>query len=69
MTVYKHDNGHWYCRFQIRGKRYHQAIPEANDKKTAEKAEIKLKSEILSGRYDLIENKKEFTFHQLCDSQ
>lgn len=67
MTVKKHKNGRWYCRFQIRGKRYHEAIPEATDKKSAEKAEIKLKSELLSGRYDLIENKKEFTFFELCD--
>lgn len=67
MTVYKHNNGRWYYRFQIRGKRYHEAIPEATDKKSAEKAEIKIKSELLSGRYDLIEGKKELTFFQLCD--
>ena len=27
----------------------------------------KIKSELLSGRYDLIEGKKELTFFQLCD--
>lgn len=67
MSVYKHKNGRWYCRFQIRGKRYHQAVPEATDKKSAENAEIKIKAELLSGRYDLVENKKERTFFQVCD--
>lgn len=67
MTVYQHKNGRWYCRFQIRGKRYHESLPEATDKKSAENAEIKLKSELLSGRFDLIENKKERTFFQICD--
>lgn len=67
MTIYKHKNGRWYTRFQIRGKRYHVAIPEATDKKTAEKAEIKIKSELLSGRFDLIENKKVHTFFEICD--
>ena len=67
MTVYQHKNSRWYCRFQIRGKRYHEALPEATDKKSAENAEIKLKSELLSGRFDLIENKKERTFFQMSD--
>jgi len=67
MAVYKHKNGRWYYKLQIRGIRYHKAIPEAIDKKSAENAETKIKSELLSGRFDLIENKKEMTFFQLCD--
>ena len=67
MAVYKHKNGRWYTRFQIRGKRYHEAIPEATDKRTAENAETKIKAELLSGRFDLIENKKQRTFFELCE--
>lgn len=56
MTVYKHTNGKWYCAFQIRGKRYHKAIPEATNKKEAQKYETVLKSELLRGRLDLAES-------------
>ena len=66
MSVYKKNN-RWYYKFQIRGKQYHRAIPEATDKKSAEQVEIKVKSELLSGRYDLLQNKKYHTFYELCE--
>ena len=67
MAVYKHKNGRWYCKFQVRGKRYHLAIPEANNKKMAELFENNIRTEVLCDRFDFFQNKKEFTFHQLCD--
>jgi len=57
MTV-KEENGRWYCQFMIDGKRYHKSIPEATKKREAEKAEAIIKSELLRGKYGLIEGKK-----------
>lgn len=64
MSVYKKNN-RWYFNFQIRGKRYHRAVPEATTKKMAEQAEAKVKAELLGGRYDLVEFKKQETFFAL----
>ncbi|MFH0702771.1 MAG: site-specific integrase [bacterium] len=66
MAVYQHKNGRWYLKLQIRGKRYHQAIPEATSKKEAEKAESVFKSELLHGRYNLAERRKEKLFFDLA---
>ena len=64
MSVYKKNN-RWYFNFQIRGKRYHRAVPEATTKKMAEQAEAKIKAELLGGRYDLVDYKKQETFFVL----
>ena len=61
----KQKNGRWYFQFQIRGKEYHRAIPEATSRRDAEKAEIRFKSDLLQGKYDLIENKGKQTFEEL----
>lgn len=57
MSVYQNTNGRWYYKFVIRGKQFHKAIPEATNKRDAEKAEIRIKSELLQGKYDFVENK------------
>ncbi|OGH98330.1 MAG: hypothetical protein A2039_05160 [Candidatus Melainabacteria bacterium GWA2_34_9] len=58
MAIYE-KNSRWYLKLQIRGKRYHQAIPEATNRRDAEKAETILKAELLQGKYNLIDNKGE----------
>lgn len=55
MRVYE-KNGHWYMEGMIRHKRYHQAIPEATNKKEAEKFVTIFKSDLLRGKLDLAEN-------------
>lgn len=66
MTVYQKGK-RWYFAFQIRGKRYHQAIPEATNKKMAEQAEAKVKAELLGDRYDLVDYKRQRSFFMLSD--
>ena len=56
MTVYKNSKNKWYCYFQIRGKRYHIAIPEANTRQEAHKFETVFRSDLLRGRLELSEN-------------
>lgn len=51
-------NGRWVFEFMINRKRYHRSVPEAKNKKDAEKAEAVFKGELLQGRYNLAENKK-----------
>ena len=57
MSVYQSKSGRWYYKFVIRGKQFHKAIPEATSKRDAEKAEIRIKSELLQGKFDFVENK------------
>ena len=64
MSVYNKNN-RWYYNFQIRGERYHRAVPEATTRKMAEQAETKVKAELLGDRYDLVEYKKQETFFTL----
>jgi hypothetical protein len=52
MAVYLRDEV-WYIRLSIKNKRYHRAIPEASNKKEAEKAEAIFKAELLQGKYNL----------------
>lgn len=66
MVVYQDkENERWYFRVQIRGKRYHRAVPEATTRRDAEKAETIFKAELLQGRYGLADNKGEMLFDEL----
>ncbi|HBH17914.1 MAG TPA: hypothetical protein DDX14_03055 [Cyanobacteria bacterium UBA9579] len=66
MTVFE-KNGRWNFRFQIKGKEYFRAVPEATTKRDAEKAEARLKSDLLQGKYDLAENMGEILFDNLAN--
>lgn len=55
MRVYE-KNRRWYLEGMVRGKRYHQAIPEATDKASAEKYLTIFKADLLRGRLELVEN-------------
>jgi len=66
MAVYLRDNV-WYIRLSIKNKRYHRAIPEASNKKDAEKAEAIFKAELLQGKYNLAENIGNMAFTKLVD--
>jgi len=66
MPVYQ-QNGRWYFKIQIRGKRYNRAVPEATSKTKAEQAEAVFKGELLQGRYNLAENKGELLFEKLAE--
>jgi len=66
MAVYQ-SKGRWYFRFQIKGKQYNRAVPEATSKRDAEKAEIRFKSDLLQGKYNLVEGKGEMSFSKLID--
>lgn len=67
MVVYQHENGRWYYRFQIRGKGYHKAIPEATSRRDAEKAEAIMRAELLQGKFNLADNRGEMLFTKLVD--
>lgn len=67
MTVYKRDRdgriipkglrsrtpGSWYFDFQIRGRRYREAIPEAQNQEQALRAESAAKEDVYAGRYNM----------------
>lgn len=55
MNVYE-NNGHWYMRGSVRNKRYNRAIPEATNKKEAEKYLTIFLAELLQGKLNLAEN-------------
>ena len=66
MPVYQ-QNGRWYFKIQIRGKRFNRAIPEASTKREAEKGEAIFKAELLQGRFNLANNKGEMLFEKLVN--
>ena len=45
------ENGRWYVRFQVNGKRIRKTIKEARTKKQAERAEQVLKNELFERRW------------------
>ncbi|KKR11719.1 MAG: site-specific tyrosine recombinase [Candidatus Wolfebacteria bacterium GW2011_GWC2_39_22] len=57
----------WYIDVTIKGHRYRQSVPEATCRKDAEKAEVRFKSDLLQGKYDLLEDKEYITFQLLAD--
>ncbi len=67
MSVYQYKNGRWYYKFQIRGRQYHKAIPEATDLKSAKKAEAIIRAELLQGKFKLAEGQGEMLFTKLVD--
>jgi len=67
MTVFE-KNGRWNFRFQIKGKEYWRAVPEATTKREAEKAEAVFKGDLLHGKYDLAENLGEMPFSKLISA-
>lgn len=64
MPIYKRKKV-WYFKFTIKGKTYHRSIPEATSQREAEKAEAVVKSDLLHGKYDLLNNKGEMSFSEL----
>jgi integrase len=54
LTVKKRGK-HWYFDFQIKGKRYREAIPTATTKWQAEQAETKARSKIFDSLYGVLE--------------
>ena len=59
MGVYKHDNGRWYCRGQIKGKRYHAPLPGATSESKAKSIEDGIRFKIRNRQLGLIEQKAE----------
>lgn len=66
MRVYERNN-HWYFEGMIRKKRYCRAIPEATNKKEAEKYVTVFKADLLRGRLDLAENIGQKPFTEIAD--
>ena len=60
-------NGHWYFEVMIRKKRYCKAIPEATNRKDAEKYVTVFKADLLRGRLDLAENIGQKPFIEIAD--
>ena len=55
MRVYE-KNRRWYFEMMVRGKRYHQAIPEATNKKEAITYMQAFRTDLLRGRLDMVDN-------------
>lgn len=65
MSVYQSKSGRWYYKFVIRGQQYHKSVPEATNKRDAEKAEYIVKAQLLQGKHDLVEEKGSMLFFKL----
>ena len=63
MSVYK-KNEKWYYNFMIDGVRYHKAIKGCNNHKDALKAESIVKSELMRGKFELVDNTENTTLKQ-----
>lgn len=66
MSVYK-KNEKWYYNFMIDGVRYHKAIKGCNNHKDALKAESIVKSEVMRGKFELVDNTENTTLKQAID--
>lgn len=66
MGVYE-KNGRWYFQIMIRKKRYCRAIPEATNRKDAEKYVTVFKADLLRGKLDLAENIGQKPFVEIVD--
>ena len=66
MRVYE-KNKHWYLEGMIRGKRYHEAIPEATTKTEATTYMFAFKTDLLRGRLELIEDIGSELFGNIVD--
>ena len=66
MAVYQR-NKVWYFRFQIKGREYCRAVPEATDKKAAEKAEVRAKNDLFQGKWETAEGVGEMFFNALVE--
>lgn len=66
MRVYE-KNKHWYLEGMVRGKRYHEAIPEATCEKEAIIYMQAFKTDLLRGRLDLIEDYGKEKFAVIVD--
>ena len=66
MSVYK-KNEKWYYNFMIDGVRYHKAIKGCNNHKDALKAESIVKSELMRGKFELVDNTENATLKQAID--
>ena len=58
MGVYKHDNGRWYCRGQIKGERYHALCPGATSESKAKSIEDGIRFKIRNRQLGLVEQEK-----------
>ncbi|MBI4468899.1 MAG: site-specific integrase [Acidobacteria bacterium] len=63
--IYKRS-GVWWTRFQINGVRYHLSIREAVNRRKAQKAEDRLKGELLAGRFEILDQRSDLTFKVLA---
>ena len=66
MSVYK-KNEKWYYNFMIDGIRYHKAIKGCTNYKDALKAESVVKSELMRGKFELVDNTENTTLKQAID--
>ncbi len=66
MSIYK-KNEKWYYNFMIDGVRYHKAIKGCSSHKDAIKAENIVKSELMRGRYELVESTTNTTLAQAIE--
>lgn len=66
MAVYEKNN-RWYVKFVVRGKQYHQACPEATNEHQAKIIETRIKSDILQGKYQLVEARGKILFDVLVN--
>ena len=66
MSVFQRGET-WYYKFIIKGRIYYKAVPEATSREDAEKAEIRVKSDLLQGKYDLAEDVGEMLLNELIN--
>lgn len=68
MGVYKHNNGNWYCRGQVKGERYHVPCTGANNRNDAKAIEDGVRYRLrLKQNGMLPEDKKKYSISVMMD--
>lgn len=65
MAVYKHKNGIWYYKFVYKGRQYHKSTGLTNKSK-AEAIEIRIKNDIITGKFEFAEDLGTTSFEKVC---
>jgi len=66
MTVYQSPSGIWFYKFVYKGKQYHKSTG-LKDKKKAEAIEIRIKNDLITGKYEFADDVGIQQFSIVCD--
>lgn len=66
MSVYQGKSGYWFYKFVYKGKQYHKSTG-LKDKKKAEAIEIRIRNDLITGKYEFAEDIGIQLFDNVCE--